>query len=262
MIESAGKKLHDARVQRGISLEDAAHATKLRPDKITALEHDDYARFANKTYAKSFLQIYARYLGIDVSPWVQEIGGASPISVKEYQYLTNGVQRREPERATFSFSQKRPVPSIVPLVVFAALLVLVAMGYQFYINWERVTAVSPHSATGPAPAAEPVMPEAPAVAAEPSVGVPVVEVPASEPEPVAAAPVVNEVLVEPIKKTWIAVRRDDPKSAPVFEDFLYPDARPLKVKGASIFIEARDPSAIIITKNGAPIAYAPNVEIR
>ena len=82
------------------------------------------------------------------------------------------------------------------------------------------------------------------------------------PAPVAAGPVVNEVQVEPIKKTYVTVRRDDPKSAPVFEDFLYPDARPLKVKGASIYIEARDPSAILIRKNGTPIAYAPGVEIR
>ena len=43
---------------------------------------------------------------------------------------------------------------------------------------------------------------------------------------------------------------------------LYPDAPPLKVPGASIYIEARDPSAILIRKNGTPIAYAPGVEIR
>ena len=107
MLEGVGKKLHDVRVQRGLSVEEVAHATKLRPDKILALEHDDYARFANNAYAKGFLQIYGRYLGVDISePW-QALDTANLIKVTDYQYLTNGIQQHEPERATFSFSLEK-----------------------------------------------------------------------------------------------------------------------------------------------------------
>ena len=68
----------------------------------------------------------------------------------------------------------------------------------------------------------------------------------------------NEVLVATVKTTWVTIRRDDPKAAPIFEDYVYPNSNPLKLKGARFFIEARDPSVIQITKNGLPYAYQPN----
>jgi hypothetical protein len=66
---------------------------------------------------------------------------------------------------------------------------------------------------------------------------------------------VNEVLVAAVKKTWVTVRKDDSKAPPIFEDYVYPHANPLKLKGARFFIEARDPTAVQITKNGLPFAY-------
>jgi hypothetical protein len=73
---------------------------------------------------------------------------------------------------------------------------------------------------------------------------------------------VNEVQVATLKKTWVTVRKDDPKAAPIFEDYVYPSASPLKLKGARFFIDARDPAAVQITKNGLPYAYqAPNVPV-
>ena len=51
MVESsAGKKLCDARLARRLSIDEAAHATKMRPDKILALENDDYSRFGGTAY--------------------------------------------------------------------------------------------------------------------------------------------------------------------------------------------------------------------
>jgi cytoskeletal protein RodZ len=283
MVETVGRRLHEARVQRALSVEEVAHATKLRPDKIIALENDDYGRFPSNAYAKGFLQIYGRYLGVDVSEFANTLDNSNPISVRDYQYLTNGVVQREPERASasFSFSPKRQTPSILPLIAFLCLLVLGVFGFQIYVNWQRVTgepslggrprtnddtpamtalppiASPPTGVEEPKPAA-PVQP--PAV--ETLDGKPVARAEAVAPAP-TATPVSNEVLVEPLKTTWITVRRDDPHSAPVFEDFLYRDSKPLKLKGARFFIEARDPSAVLIRKNGAPIAYqAPGVEIR
>ena len=60
---TTGQKLAKARVAKGLSVDDVAHATKLRPDKVIALERDDYSRFPNNVYVKGFLQIYGRYIG-------------------------------------------------------------------------------------------------------------------------------------------------------------------------------------------------------
>src|SRR5690606_7012328 len=68
----------------------------------------------------------------------------------------------------------------------------------------------------------------------------------------------NVVLVATVKKTKVTVRKDDPKAPPIFEDYVYPNERPLTLKGARFFIEAADPSVVQITKNGLPFAYQPN----
>ena len=114
MIHSVGKKLHDARIQRGLSVEEVAHATKLRPEKILALERDDYSGFPSNAYAKGFLQIYGRYLRVDVEDSVRGLDSSNPISVSDYQYLSNGLGRQEPDRpsASFSFRPKRQVPRL------------------------------------------------------------------------------------------------------------------------------------------------------
>ena len=67
MPDSVGNRLCKARLARGLTIDEAAHATKMRPDKILALENDDYSRFANNAYAKGFLLIYGRFLRVDVS---------------------------------------------------------------------------------------------------------------------------------------------------------------------------------------------------
>ena len=297
MVETVGKKLHQARLKRGLTIDEAAHATKLRPDKIAALENDDYTRFANNTYARGFLQIYARYLGVDVSDFARTLDNANPISVSEYQYLSNAPVRRE--EPTILRHEERQPPSLAPLLFFILLIGLGAGGYWFSKTYERVQAeqgsrtsrvagapsdlsnADAEFVTGTPPplASPPKMPSATPLAARVATATPGVITPIPvtaatpapmgseqdfiKPSPVATSdpaarpPGVNEVLVASVKKTWVTVRKDDPKAPPIFEDYVYPDANPLKLKGARFFIEARDPAAVQITKNGLPFAYQP-----
>ena len=131
MVESVGKKLNQARVKRGLSIDEAAHATRLRPDKIAALENDDYSRFANNIYAKGFLQIYARFLGVDVSDFARTLDNANPISVSDYQYLSNAPTPR-PEAIPARNEERRP-PSLAPLFFFL-LIVAIGGGLLIYEN--------------------------------------------------------------------------------------------------------------------------------
>ena len=310
MVESVGKKLQQSRLQRGLTIDEAAHATKLRPDKIAALENDDYSRFANNIYAKGFLQIYGRFLKVDVEDFARTLDNSNPISISDYQYLSNAPAAKH-ESISVRREERRP-PSLAPLFFF---VILVAGGLAFVWglkNWERIqgdpaakTSAPSESTPMPIPA---VNPDAAFVAGMPSSapGIPGAQaiVPAEDPgaaasapdlapvasdaslatTPIAAAtpparmldqdfvevtPVagtetaanatppngVNEVLVAAAKTTWVTVRKDDPKAPPIFEDYVYSNAPPLKLKGARFFIEARDPTVIQITKNGLPFAY-------
>ena len=287
MDATTGQKLSKARTAKGLSIDDVAHATKLRPDKILALEHDDYSRFPNNAYVKGFLQIYGRYLSVDVRAALSELENPSPVSISDYQYL-NSAPEKEPER--LAYRRKSGKPSLAPLIVFLVLCAAVAAGGYVYINAKRLGNLEQISPAGagsepstdappPVPAATPVpelkpnpivaaTQEQPSVAAVPEITPPVVPAPdeplvsdrefiAKDVPPDADQPAlpVNEVVIEPIRKTWITVHRDDASSPPIFEDYLYTNAPPLKLRGARFFIEVRDEGAVVIRKNGAPIAY-------
>ena len=286
MDATTGQKLSKARLAKGLSVDEVAHATKLRPDKVLALEHDDYSRFPNNAYVKGFLQIYGRYLGVDVRAAMSELENPSPVSISDYQYL-NSAPAKEPER--LAYRRKSGKPSLAPLIVFVLLCAAVGGGGYLYINAKRLgnldqlsasesTAAEQSAAPAPVTGGKP----APVPQPSPAVAAPPVEPPAPEPAKVtpplavtsdaAAAdhefiaktaapnadvtpPPINEVVIEPVRKTWITVRQDDASSTPIFEDFLYTNAPALKLHGARFFIEVRERGAVLIRKNGAPIAY-------
>ncbi len=69
-----GDELHDARLTRGETLEQASHFTQIRIPYLRALEHDDasvFEPFPGMTYARYFLRDYAEHLGIDPRPLVR-----------------------------------------------------------------------------------------------------------------------------------------------------------------------------------------------
>lgn len=274
MDVTTGQKLSKARLAKGISVDEVAHETKLRPDKILALEQDDYTRFPNNAYVKGFLQIYGRYLGVDVRAALSALENPSPVSISDYQYL-NSVPAKEPER--IALRRRSGKPSLAPLIVFVILCVLVGGGGYIFMNARRLGDLEQMSAADPQPATPaptPVEKPAPAppplpVVAEESVATPepaavATDVAAADhefiaqtgaPMPDAAADAINEVVIEPVRKTWVSVRTGDASSTPIFEDFLYTNAPPLKLRGAHFLIEVRDEGAVNIRKNGAPIAY-------
>ena len=144
MVESVGKKLGQARQRRGLTLEEVAHVTKLRPDKIVALENDDYSSFPSNAYAKGFLQIYARYLHVDVSEFLSSLDSTNSISVDDYQYLSNAPAPKpvEPERR----DERRRPPSVAPLVFFI-FVVLIGLGVMWlFSNYQRTLPLSARAA--------------------------------------------------------------------------------------------------------------------
>jgi cytoskeleton protein RodZ len=69
-----GDALHEARLDRGETLEQAAHLTRIQPSYLRALEHDDptvFEPFPGMAYARYFLRDYAEHLGLDPGPLVR-----------------------------------------------------------------------------------------------------------------------------------------------------------------------------------------------
>ena len=71
----------------------------------------------------------------------------------------------------------------------------------------------------------------------------------------------NVVVLQPLKKTWVTVRSGRADSPPVFEDWLYPDAKGLILHGEKFWINVGEKGAVEIKKNGVPVNYDTSVAI-
>lgn len=71
-IGTIGQRLETARQAKGVSVSEAGRATKILSKFIEAMESDDFGALSAPVYAKSFIKMYARYLGIDAVPLVEE----------------------------------------------------------------------------------------------------------------------------------------------------------------------------------------------
>lgn len=313
MLDTAGKILHRARREKGISLEQAARATKMRAARIVDLENDNYAQFPNIAYAKGFLLLYGKYLGVDVSAYANSFQNSTRVSVDEYEYLNHPRVRSAPARGA------QAVKSLAPLVVIGLFLLIAAAGTFLFISFKRLPDLDATSAAGPgssnrlsrettepmsAAASLPIPESGLAPNAAPEVLAPIsdskagaaspnaegvrpvpepstasseaVESAPEEPTRIAtsnaqptgddrswianatrapAAAPIHEVSLQPLKKTWVRIQKDDPDSPPLFEDWLYPDARPLTFRGTRFWIKAGEKDALQIRKDGQPIRY-------
>jgi|GEM_PF-2208598 len=197
MDSSIGKALRDARLEKKISLEEAAGLTKIRPDRLEELERDEYGGFPSLAYARNFLLLYAKFLGVDVSKYpLIDVG--KPVLVGDYQYLKGeGITGL---RST-TLRKKKPVRRSRWLIVFGILAVATTLGALtalFILNVQRLPSfnqllnhdedenteaaqpsptATPESTPEATPAATPAPSEAPASPATPISAEPPLEVP-------------------------------------------------------------------------------------
>ena len=68
-----GRVLEMARKQRGLTLEEAEHATKIRKRYLDGLEREDFGVLPDAVYARGFLKTYANYLGLDGEELAREM---------------------------------------------------------------------------------------------------------------------------------------------------------------------------------------------
>lgn len=272
MVDTLGKKLQQARLEKQISLGEASRATKMRQERISDLENDNYTNFPNLAYAKSFLLIYAKFLKLDVSEFTDAFQNTSQIGTDDYEYLTRTPQKRA------SVVRYKPKRSLMPFVLAVATLVLISVIMFLVITFQRLgnldqlskkdqpgessTSIDPTPVPAIAPSIAPVPVS---VEGEISPVNPATEILKAEPvQPssnhtnvltAVAPPTINEVELRPLNKTWVKIQKEDLISEPIFEDWLYPDAPPLTFRGTKFRIEIADKDAVEIRKNGEIIPY-------
>ncbi len=83
---SIGQQLMKARKDRGLTIEDVAFETRIPHQRLRDMENDDLSNFANLTYAKGFLKLYSRYLGLDLSDYLDEFDTSAIAEVTGHEY--------------------------------------------------------------------------------------------------------------------------------------------------------------------------------
>ncbi len=71
-MATLGEQFKAAREAKGVSEADAGSATKILTKVIIAMEANDFSHMAAPTYAKGFIRLYAKYLGLDPEPLVEQ----------------------------------------------------------------------------------------------------------------------------------------------------------------------------------------------
>jgi cytoskeletal protein RodZ len=282
-IEGLGNKFQAARESRGLTLDEAARLTKIRQSRLSEIEADDYSNFPSLAYAKGFLQIYGKFLDIDVSPYLDAFETSGSITVDGYSYLQDNPAPR-PTRTTVARSEPQRT-SLLPLVIGIIILLGGVWFIKLVLNVQRIT---PHQTE-----ASPT-PEQPAVATPAAVETPrlatntppplittaaptatvaraiAVETPSAPPsaeptvrraQPVRedelAAAVANKELgalnrmdIRPLKRTYVQVTVDDDLTTPAFERWLSPSDGAVEFRGHRFNVRVLDREAVQIRKNG------------
>src|SRR5438552_16366190 len=163
-IEGLGKKFQEARLARGLTLDEAARMTKIRPARLAEIEAEDFSQFPSLAYAKGILLIYGKFLDVDVTPYLEAFEGSEHVTVDGYSYLQDNPAPKPARTPTVDRTISNRM-SATPLVIGIMVFIVGFFFMKLILNIQRI---APRR-SGPAVQASPTAP-------------------ASTPEPVVTAP--------------------------------------------------------------------------
>jgi len=122
-MESQGERLKRSRLEKGLTLEDVHKKTKIHLDVLKSLEEDSLINL-DPIYARGFLKIYCKFLGLDINEFIKENKEKPPFLVKSGQsaYLsgTSSIKKDYSARIV-SLAKRLPIGKIIVIVIVIAL---------------------------------------------------------------------------------------------------------------------------------------------
>lgn len=125
MENSLASKLRTAREERGLSLADVAHVTRIPVPRLKQMEEGNWAAFGSMAYARGFIRGYSQFLGIDPTYFVKELPEPIFGGSRDYRYLTDTLGPWiDPRLRSSQYGQRDP-SSASARGVYALVLFLV-----------------------------------------------------------------------------------------------------------------------------------------
>ena len=243
-----GATLRTAREQRGVSIDAAAEATKIRSSYLVALEEEDFERLPGPTYARGFLRSYSEFLELDAQLLIDEFSerfSSAPWEADDEVMFP----RRRSARANRNSSRGSGIV-IVAIVGILAIAILIV-----------IAATYPSTRTTPLPATDGTNVVTVTEAAVNPVATAVTAQTAPDSTSAAAQAV---VFVIPFAQVTLTVRAlGSPEgTAPLFQQKVDPD--PTKPNGFQLpksssgyLIRLDRPNTLTLVVNGSPIVPGP-----
>jgi len=242
-----GTILRSARERRGLGIDEAAEATKIRPAYLDAIEEEAFERLPGPTYARGFLRAYAEYLGLDAQPLIDEFSERFSTAPWELDDDVMFPRRRGP-RADARASRSSGI-IVVALAGIVAVAVLVVIAATYPSGPDQPLPEDAGTTSVVTVTEEAVNPVATAVTAE------------TEPQTTQAqAPVT--LRIRPLAQVTVTVRAlDEPEAIPpLFQREIEPDPEqpqaqgilmPRSTTGYTVRIDR--PGTIILEVNGSQV---------
>jgi cytoskeletal protein RodZ len=245
-VWTLGETLRQARLDKSVSLAEAARETRIRRSYLEALETEDVAALPPAVYARGFLRTYAEYLGLNAQAMLE---------------LYQPTARREPGPALRPAVPHLAIPRQIPLrpVLYGLSAILCVLMIGAAWNWyqdvqhtlNQTDATLRQARLGtPTPIGARLPTSIPVLLASPTPTLEPTPEPTPEPSP-TPTPVIDGILVEFRTNTRVYVEAAvDGK--PVVAETLAPGTdRQLPLAQTSVIMRTSNGAALDITVNGA-----------
>ncbi len=123
--QTPGALLSRAREEAGLTLADVAARSRVPVSALSAIDDDEYDRLPAVTYARGFLRLYAREVGLDPDAVVKayetfHVQGEAPSEASYTPYVTNA-------RRTVGAQRNRGTPAFGLAVGAVVMAIVVAL---------------------------------------------------------------------------------------------------------------------------------------
>ena len=228
--DPVASQLGVARLRLGWTIEEAAARTRLHLNVIRRLEAGDFDQFPSLAYARGFLKIYSRELGLDPKKILREF---QPLNDLEDSILDIRPEMLEalPTRASEPILTSRGVG--LGVLALVGVFIVSVVGIQLYRVWPvkspqdpsslaPIGAVEKSAAPNSNPDGQPIPTATPAKEGEPLSSLPMVQT--SENNPAAKPATPHQLRIKAKKDTWVRiVAIQDGKEVQLFEDTIDED---------------------------------------
>jgi cytoskeletal protein RodZ len=117
-----GSRMRQAREQRGVTLRQIAHTTKLSVSALEALERNDISRLPGGIFSRAFVRSYAAEIGVDPEQTVRDFLSQFP-----HESTTNHAHAASDDRARGRRLVARAMMVVATLAVVAVVILFLSL---------------------------------------------------------------------------------------------------------------------------------------